>query len=495
MKRAFLLFLTECAFIAAFVARVDAHVGSPDVFYEGMAGPYRLFVTVRTPPMIPGIAEIEVRALDGNVTDIRIVPLRAVGEGSEFAPPSDRMERSQADAQYFTGKLWLMQSGAWQVRMEVSGTQGKGETAVPVPAAARRTLRMQKTTGTVLLALMVVLVASMIAIFGAAARDGQLDPGASPSTSQRRRGRIAMALTAVALVAILFLGNMWWDAAASGRANLMMYKAPPIEASLQDSNTLVLKMGFSSWHDRRKDMLVDTIIPDHGHLMHLFLIGLPNLDRFYHLHPQQTAGDTFAEQLPAVAAGNYAVFADIVRGSGFPDTMTTRVTLPDVPGNPPAGDDSDAMVGYVSETRGPATIVTLPDHSRWEWVLEGKSNRARQSMLLRFRIFDKDGKPASDLEPYMGMAGHLVIVKRDMTVFAHVHPSGSMPMAALLLLQKRPGNANPEMAAMPGMSNAVLPAEVSFPYGFPEPGDYRLFVQVKRSGQVQTVAFDTHVEP
>jgi hypothetical protein len=492
MKRALLLFLAACVFI---VARADAHVGSPDVFYEGMAGPYRLFVTVRTPPMIPGIAEIEVRALDGNVTDIRIVPLRTVGEGSEFAPPSDRMERSQADAQYFTGKLWLMQSGAWQVRMEVSGAQGNGETAVPVPAAARRTLRMQKTTGTILLALMFLLVASMIAIFGAAARDGQLDPGAAPSASQRRRGRIAMALTAAALVAILFLGNMWWNAAASGRADLMMYKPPPIEASLQNTNTLVLKMGFSSWHDRRKDMLVDKIIPDHGHLMHLFLIGQPNLDRFYHFHPQQTAGDTFAEQLPAVAAGNYAVFADIVRGSGFPDTMTTRVTLPDVPGNPPSGDDSEATTAQLSDAKGPATILTFPDHSRWEWVLEGQGIHARQPMVLRFRIFDKDGKPASDLEPYMGMAGHLVIVKKDLTVFAHVHPSGSMPMAALMLLQKGPNSANTGMAAMPGMPSATLPAEVTFPYGFPEPGEYRLFVQVKRSGRVQTATFDAYVEP
>src|SRR5260370_17876502 len=157
------------------------------------------------------------------------------------------MERSPADAQYFTGKLWLMGSGGCQVRMEVFGTQGKGETAVPVPAAARRTLRMQKTTGALLVALMFLLIASMIAIFGAAAREGQLEPGATPSVSQRRRGRIAMAVTAVALVAILFLGNAWWDAAANERANLMMYKPPPIEVSLQNTNTLVLKMGFSSW--------------------------------------------------------------------------------------------------------------------------------------------------------------------------------------------------------------------------------------------------------
>lgn len=492
MKRTFLLILTGCVCV---IPCCYAHVGSPDVFYEGMAGPYRLFVTVRTPPMVPGIAQVEVRALDGNVTDIRIVPLPAVGEGSENAPPSDRMERSQADAQYFTGKLWLMESGAWQVRMEVFGTQGKGETAVPVPAAARRTLRMQKSTGALLLALMLLLVASLIAIFGAAARESQLDPGVAPSTQQRRRGRIAMAATAAALVAILFLGNMWWDAAASGRADLMMYKAPPVEASLQSAN-IVLKMGFSSWHDRRKEMLLDKIIPDHGHLMHLFLIELPNLDRFYHLHPDQTATDTFAEQLPAMAAGNYAIFADIVRESGFPDTMTTRLTLPDVPGNPPKGDDSEVAVEYLSDAKGLGPVLTLPDHSHWEWILDGQTIHARQPMFLRFRIFDKDGKPASDLEPYMGMAGHLVIVKRDLTVFAHVHPVGSMPMAALMLLKGQAEGGRAGMDAMPEMNSAAMSAaEVSFPYGFPQPGDYRMFVQIKQNGQVRTAVFDSHVEP
>jgi hypothetical protein len=492
MKRAFLVFFVG---YLLFVSRSGAHVGSPDVFYEGMAGPYRLFVTVRTPPMVPGIAEIEVRSLDGNVTDIRIVPLRAVGEGSEYAPPSDRMERSRADTQYFTGKLWLMASGAWQVRMEVFGAQGKGETAIPVPAAARRTLRMQKSTGTLLLVLMLLLVASMIAILGAAARESQLDPGSMPSALLKRRGRIAMAATAVAMVAILFLGNMWWDAAASGRADLMMYKAPPLEASLQNQDILVLKMGFSSWHDRRKEMRLDKIIPDHGHLMHLFLISLPNLDRFYHIHPDQITKDTFTERLPSVSAGNYALFADIVRESGFPDTMTTRLKLPEVPGNPPTGDDSETIVTSPSNERGPGMALTLPDQSRWEWDLGGQLLRARQPELLRFRIFGKDGKPASDFEPYMGMAGHLVIVKRDLTVFAHVHPSGSMPMAALMLLENQKNNGTPEMTAMPGMRETAMPPEVTFPYGFPDPGDYRLFVQIKRSGQVQTVAFDAHVEP
>src|ERR1700730_5341203 len=139
-----------------------AHVGSPDVFYQGMAGPYRLFVTVRMPQMIPGIAQVEVQCLEGSAEDIQIVPLRVIGEGSKTAPPPDRMQRSQADPKHFSGKLWFMESGSWQVRIAVSGASGKAEMAVPVPAYAQRTLAMQKTTGAVLAGLMAFLALSLI---------------------------------------------------------------------------------------------------------------------------------------------------------------------------------------------------------------------------------------------------------------------------------------------------------------------------------------------
>jgi hypothetical protein len=85
----------------------------------------------------------------------------------------------------------------------------------------------------------------------------------------------------------------------------------------------------------------------------------------------------------------------------------------------------------------------------------------------------------------MGMAGHAVFVRSDESVFAHIHPAGSPPMAALAVAQKDIGTSH-------NMAMAMSP-EVSFPYGFPQAGDYRLFVQVKRSGRVETGVFDTRV--
>jgi hypothetical protein len=100
----------------------------------------------------------------------------------------------------------------------------------------------------------------------------------------------------------------------------------------------------------------------------------------------------------------------------------------------------------------------------------------------------------------MGMPGHAAFVRSDRSVFAHVHPSGSVPMASLSLTQNA-GDGAAAMAAMPGMSGMehsgmtmALPPEVSFPYGFPKPGNYRIYVQVKRGGKVETGIFDARVE-
>jgi hypothetical protein len=82
-----------------------------------------------------------------------------------------------------------------------------------------------------------------------------------------------------------------------------------------------------------------------------------------------------------------------------------------------------------------------------------------------------------------------MIVARDFSVFAHVHPTGSVPMAALALVD----DAVPiDHSRHHGM---MFGSRVRFPYVFPHAGDYRLFVQIKSDGRVETAAFDLLVAP
>jgi hypothetical protein len=529
-----------CAAVLLLIAPAWAHVGNPDVYFQGAAGPYHLIITIRTPQMIPGTADVEILSATPGISKITVVPLYIVGPGAKYPPVGDLLAQSKEDPQYFFGKIWLMDSGSWQVRVQVDGAQGDGELAVPVPAAARRTLPMQKSLGILLFALMSVLVVAIISIVGAARRESTLPPGELPSVERSRRSRWMMVGTAVVVFGILYFGNGWWNSEASAKARQMIYKPPPLDVSLESNGKLLLKMGESAWHRDRPETVMTNLMPDHGHLMHLFLLREPGMDSFYHLHPQivplepglhVNPGISFETDLPAISAGRYQVFADVVRVSGFPDTMIAEINLPDIPGVALAGDNSAATSAPLStdpaksnhngdpNSTGGASAAsqevritpdgataTLPDGYKMVWERGTVPFTANHFVWLRFRLETPDGKPISDSEPYMGMAGHAEIVNSDRTVFAHIHPDGSVAMAALELTQKNPaaGNANAnaqartnaggEMAAM-DMSMMPRSAEVSFPYGFPKPGEYRLFVQMKRGGTIETGVFDTQVNP
>jgi len=195
----------------------------------------------------------------------------------------------------------------------------------------------------------------------------------------------------------------------------------------------------------------------------------------------------FRLSLPAIPSGEYKIFGDIVRGTGFPETLVAETHLPDVKGEPLSGDDS-GITASSFESSSPTEIVSpLRDGECMIWERGAAKLKAGQTTWFRFRVEDSQHRPLSDLEPYMGMAGHAEFVRSDFSVFAHIHPAGSVPMASLMVAQKDSG------LLMDHGSSQKFPAEVSFPYGFPEPGNYRLFVQVKRNGQIETGVFDAHV--
>jgi hypothetical protein len=477
---------------------LGAHVGSSDVFFEGDAGPYHIYVTVRVPQVIPGIAEIQVRSASNDVEKIEIVPMRLSGAGSNFPPTPDVAERSKQDSQFFTGSLWLMEFGALKVRVSVEGSKGKGELAVPVPAFAQRTLPMERSLGGLLGFLMVFLAVGLVFIAGAASREGNLEPGETPSLAKTRRARIVMAITAVAVLGILFLGKAWWGAEATNyKRGVNFFKPPEAETQLENGDRLVIRAKGQD-PEWSKEVKMEEVIPDHNHLMHLFLISTPGMERMWHLHPGRAEGGAFVDDLPNMPAGHYEVFADIVDKDGFPWTLVGQVDLPQINGKPMTGDDSTWTGTALATQAGDANAAQLADGGRIVWEKGSAPVVANTAMVFKFRVEDKDGNPAKDMEPYMGMAGHAEFVSSDMSVFAHIHPAGSASMAALELANGAPkGNEamteQRSMAAGMPMSALVSP-EVSFPYGFPKPGEYRIFVQVKRGGRVGTGVFDAHVQ-
>jgi hypothetical protein len=453
---------------AALQAAPRAHVGSPDVFLDGVAGPYRLYVTVRPPYAIPGVAEVEVLAASDDVREIRIVPLPLTGAGAQFAPVPDVAARSAADPRLFTGTLWMMTAGAWQVRVAATGDRGSGTLAVPVPALPNATLAMRAPLRAMLTAFMLVLGAGFVAIVAAITREAGLEPGEAAGPSRRRSGRIGGAVAAALVIGAVVFGRQWWDAEASAYAR---YVYKPLEAvpSITSNGRLRLDLRDPGWIRSRR---LDDLVPDHGHPMHLFLVT-PDLDRLWHLHPRELAAGAFEQPLPPLAPGRYELFGDLVHRTGVSETVTATFETGGIGGTPLTGDDSDGP----TEVRG-----------RIVWDQEGQRLVPKRLTRFSFRVEDENGQPARDLELYMGMPGHAVFVRRDRRVFAHVHPSGSAPMAAIDI-------AAAAVQSDPHQAHAAsIDPVVTFPYGFPETGDYRIFVQVKRSGRVETSAFDARVE-
>jgi hypothetical protein len=135
---------------------------------------------------------------------------------------------------------------------------------------------------------------------------------------------------------------------------------------------------------------------------------------------------------------------------------------------------------------------------------------AGRETALRFSVYDHAGKPLP-LSPYLGMAGHLVLRREDGSVFTHLHPGGSFSMAAQQLFEMRADGRAPlkaahatndpicrlptseELAAAWRNGQGTPDGIMSFPYAFPQPGRYRLWLQFRTDGEVKTAVFDVEV--
>ncbi len=173
--------------------------------------------------------------------------------------------------------------------------------------------------------------------------------------------------------------------------------------------------------------------------MHLIVVRR-DLRRYQHLHPVQGADGAWSIDLTLPDAGVYRMYADF-RVAGEQHTLGADLFAPGDfrPLDLPAPDDRAEVDGYE---------VTLSEH-------DGE----REFSVSR------GGRAVTDLQPYLGARGHLVVLREGDLAYEHVHPAGSSTR------------------------------QIAFHAGEGEPGTYRLFLQFRHGDRVHTAAFTRVVKP
>ncbi|WP_439937609.1 hypothetical protein ACS3YM_16955 [Nocardia sp. N13] len=178
--------------------------------------------------------------------------------------------------------------------------------------------------------------------------------------------------------------------------------------------------------------------------LHLVVVRR-DLTGFQHVHPTlDRATGTWSVDV-RLTAGVWRVIADFTPESWDGITLADDVAV--------AGDFSPRALP--SDDRS-ATVET--PEGTYAVTLEGDTAPGA-STVLTTRV-ELDGRPVTDLEPYLGAFGHLVAIRAGDLGYLHVHPE--------------------EGAPGPG---------IDFATGFPTPGTYRLFLDFQHRGVVHTAAF------
>ena len=527
-----------------------AHVGSSGVIVQKQVGKYQLLINIKPPDVVPGTAKVTVFVEQGRVSSVGARPIY-FRSGNKGAPTHDILTAT-GDNRY-EGDLWLMSSGSSSVELSLDGPDGKQQVIVPIMAVATALRAMPEGTGLGLATMGLLLIVMLVTVIGASNADGIVTPGQVVAATLQRRRLMGMGIGLVVIVLILAGWRSWWNSTAEQYRSEQLYRSVPIHTSLRIANAqrhLTIQIDTTSFKtNQRNRRNLSYLIPDHGKLMHAFLVKIPGLEAFAHLHPSRRDTLHYDTTLPPLPGGKYLLYADVVYRSGFAETLTDTVDVPSLkittgranakPSDPddswlttePIGVKANVMnVPHLDNDMvvcgKPGANVKLEDGSTMLWM--DKPEQVLESgkvYNLKFAVADSLGR-AAPLEPYLGMGGHAVILRSDGTVYIHLHPVGTYSMAAEGSLVNRIADTvrtfhypdathfrdsidryiatlktMPEaeknrllMAAMPGMSHAMKTNNMAdFPYAFPRAGHYRIWVQVKRSGRILTGVFDTQV--
>jgi hypothetical protein len=350
----------------------------------------------------------------------------------------------------------------------------------------------------VLVVLAGILIVGLLTLVRAGAGESLIAPGEAIDAPRKRRANRVTAVAAAVLALALFGGAKWWSAEDSAYRG-HMYAPPRVDASfVVDSTHRTLTLRLADTASFRA--IYAPVAPDHGKMMHLFLVSSSGMQALAHLHPVETDSLVFRTEVPSVPAGRYLLFGDIMLENGLSLTASTRLEIPPAPGSVTPSDSDDTWDRTANVTPvTPAAARALSDGYSLAWAGGDAPIRAREPIDLRFTLRDSTGATPS-VRPYLGMAGHAVVVAHDGSVFIHLHPMGTVTPTAQQVFALRDrgdttarGRLRVDELKPNEMGDMPMPGTLTFPYEFPKPGRYRIWVQVKPNHRVLTGTFDVDV--
>jgi hypothetical protein len=188
---------------------------------------------------------------------------------------------------------------------------------------------------------------------------------------------------------------------------------------------------------------------NHDEDLHLIAVRR-DLSGYQHVHPELAADGTWTAPLD-LTPGEWRLFADFVPAGGEGLTLGTDLSV--------AGDYSPAALP------GPSRTAEVDGYTV---TLAGDLAAGEESELTL--TVERDGRPVTDLQPYLGAYGHLVVLRDGDLAYLHVHPTGE------------PGDGRTE----PG-------PQVTFATTTPSTGSYRLFLDFRHGDTVRTAEFTVEV--
>lgn len=214
----------------------------------------------------------------------------------------------------------------------------------------------------------------------------------------------------------------------------------------------------------------------HEKPMHLLIVS-KDLAEFYHIHPEQSADGSYKVTHSFPNGGEYKLYADFTphESKQIVEQIDLRV----------AGAER-AKVALERDAKFEKTVDSLRVVMKPDGDL-----RSGQALMLNFKMFDaKTGKPATDLQNYLGELAHFVIISEDMKDFVHAHPMSADEHATGGGHHDDSGSKPHSHAAKTAARSA---SEVAAHVAFPRAGLYKIWAQFQRGGRVIDVPFVVQV--